>query len=172
MRVALTGTPGTGKTTVAKILSDKFRVVHLNEFREARREYDEARDTYVVDIDYLREKIEAIQGNDVVIVEGHYAQDMPVDIAIVLRCHPDELKRRLQRRGYSEIKIMENVEAEAMGIITDECLSVFSPERVYEVDTTNRTPQEVARAVEEIISGRGEKYRKRISYMEEILKWY
>ncbi len=172
MKVALTGTPGTGKTTVAELLREKYRVVHLNEFTEARREYDESRDTYVVDIDYLQKKVDEVHEDEVLIVEGHYAQDMHVDIAIVLRCHPDELKRRLKSREYSEMKIMENVEAEAMGIITEECLDLFPEEKVYEVDTTNRSPEEVARAVEEIISGRGDEFRKRISYMEEILKWY
>ncbi len=172
MIVALTGTPGTGKTTVARILEKKYRVIYLKDFKDTRVYYDEARDTYVVDIDMLREKIEHMELEGDVIIEGHYSHEMPVDMAIVLRCHPDELKRRLARRGYRDIKIMENVEAEAMGIIAEECLAKFPEEKVFEIDTSILTPEQVADAVNRIISGEGEEYRRRISYMGEILKWY
>ncbi len=172
MKIALTGTPGTGKTSVAKILEGKYKVIHLNDFEDARMYYDEDRDTYVVDTEKLKEEIEKIRDPGVLIIESHYAQDMNVEMAIILRCHPDELKRRLKNRGYGEMKIMENVEAEAMGIITEECLSKFPEDKVYEIDTTSKTPEETAKAVDKIIIGEGEQYRKRINYMGEILKWY
>jgi len=172
MKIALTGTPGTGKTSVANKLALKYKIMELGEFKEARVQYDEARNTYIVDLDYLRRKVEELENSEIVIIVGHYAHEMPVDIVIVLRCHPDELRRRLAARNYSEFKIMENVEAEAMGIITEEALAHYSEHNVYEIDTTDKIPAEVASAVEDIISGNGEKYKERISYMEEILKWY
>ncbi len=172
MKIALTGTPGTGKTSVAKILKEKYRIISLNDFKDMRLYYDELRDTYVVDIEKIKKEVDKIDDKEPVIIEGHYSQDMNVDLVIVLRCHPDELKNRLKKRGYGEMKIMENVEAEAMGIITEECLSKFPEEKVYEIDTTSRNPKETADAVEEIIRGKGKEYRTRISYMEEILKWY
>ena len=172
MKIALTGTPGTGKTSVSRILENKYHVIYLNDFKDVREYYDRERDTYVVNINKLREKIENMNMKGTVILEGHYAHDMGVDMVIVLRCHPDELRKRLKLRNYSDLKIMENVEAEAMGIISEECLSLYLEENVYEIDTTQKSVEDVANAIIQIIEGRGKEYRKRLNYMEEILKWY
>jgi len=45
MLIALTGTPGTGKTAIAKILEKKYKVIYLKDFEEAVTYYDEERDT-------------------------------------------------------------------------------------------------------------------------------
>ncbi len=172
MKIALTGTPGTGKTSVSDILKNKYRVVSLGNFEDARVEYDEERDTFVVDIEKLKDKVQSLQSDEVIIVEGHYSHDMPVDIVVVLRCNPDVLKHRLEERGYSKLKILENVEAEAMGLITGEALAKFPYNKVFEIDTSHKRPEEVAKSIEEIIEGKGDKYLERINYMEEILKWY
>ena len=58
MRVALTGTPGTGKTTVADLLATDLEVVHLNDvIREGdlTESVDEQRDSLVADLDAVRE---------------------------------------------------------------------------------------------------------------------
>ena len=172
MKVALTGTPGTGKSSISEILSKKYKVIHLGDFTEARVDYDDARNSYIVDTDLLRNKVNSIRDEGIIIVEGHYAHDMMVDTVIVLRCHPNVLKNRLEMREYSINKIRENMEAEAMGIIVDEALGKYPENKVYEVDTSNINPEEGAAIVEKIIRGTGEEYLKRINYMEEILKWY
>ncbi len=170
MRFALTGTPGTGKTTLAKILESSYRVIYLKDFESARVGYDEKRDSYVVDLDYLSTEILKISGN--VVVEGHYAHEMPVDAAIVLRCHPDVLHKRLENRGYSKEKIRENVEAEAMGLITAEAIEILGRDSVFEVDTSSISVAQAVEQVKDILAGNGEKYPVRINYMEEILKWF
>ncbi len=174
MIIALTGTPGTGKTTVARILSGRYRVVYLKDFGMAKREYDEERDSYVVDMDYLKGEVEKLQRDSgKIIVEGHYSHEFPADIVIVLRCHPNELRKRLKKRNYRERKIKENVEAEAMSLITSEAINIHGKEKIYEVDTTGKNPQEVAKEIVEIIEGNNlEKYRPRINYSEVILGWY
>ncbi len=171
MLIALTGTPGTGKTAISKILEDEFKVVHLNDIVEAREYYDEERDSYVVNLDSLREYVKSLKNRDI-IIESHYAHEMPVDMVIVLRTHPDELRSRLERRGYDEQKIMENLEAEAMGLITSEALNYYGKDKVFEVDTTDKDARTAAHEVKHIILTRDEKYMARINYMEEILKWY
>ena len=174
MIIALTGTPGTGKTMVARILSEKYEVVYLKDFEMAKREYDEERDSYIVDMDYLKREVEKIRKErGKIIVEGHYSHEFPADIVIVLRCHPNELRKRLEKRNYRERKIKENVEAEAMSLITSEAINIHGREKIYEVDTTGKNPQEVAREIVEIIEGIDrEKYRPRINYSEVILGWY
>jgi len=172
MLIALTGTPGTGKTSVAKILESSYKVVYLKDFKEAILYHDEDRDTDVVDINYLKRKVREMKDMGDIIIEAHYAHEMPVDMVIVLRCHPQELEKRLQVRGYKKEKIKENLEAEAMGLITSEALSYHGKDKVFEVDTTGKKAYEVAKEIEHVILTRDEKYRVRINYMEEILKWY
>lgn len=171
MLIALTGTPGTGKTTIAKILENEYRVVYLKDFKDAILYHDEDRDADVVDIEHLREKIDNIR-DEVIIVEGHYSHEMPVDEVIVLRCHPEELRKRLEKRRYSKEKIRENLEAEAMGLITAESINYHGKDKVFEVDTTTKKAEDAAREVKHIIKTWDKKYLARINYMEEILKWY
>ena len=86
-----------------------------------------------------------------VILEGHVSHLLPVDTIIVLRASPKTLKERLAARGWSEVKIRENIEAEALDVIL--CEAVDTNKKVYEIDTTNMTPMQVKEAVLEIIGG-------------------
>jgi len=172
MLIALTGTPGTGKTTIAKKLEDEYKVVYLKDFKDAVLYHDEDRDADVVDIEYLKKKVDKMKDDEIIILEGHYAHEMPVDMVIVLRCHPDELRKRLENRGYGEKKIMENLEAEAMGLITEESINYHGKDKVFEVDTTKKRVEEAVKEIKHIIETKDEKYMARINYMEEILKWY
>ena len=65
------------------------------------------------------------------IFEGHIAHFLKnIDKIIVLRCHPNELKNRLSSRNYSDEKIAENMEAEALNIITDEAIELYGKSEV------------------------------------------
>src|SRR5687768_11569767 len=91
--VALTGIPGSGKTTLARALAGACRVVHLNDFaRDAGllTQMDEARGSYVVDVDALAERLNdaLADAQGVVLVEGHFAHEMDADLVVLLRCDP------------------------------------------------------------------------------------
>jgi adenylate kinase len=144
MLVALTGTPGTGKTAVAKVLEGDFEIIYLKDLKEFYREYDEERDSFVVDVDAMREKFEKFEPSEMVILEGHLSHYMPVNIAIVLRCHPDELKKRLEKRGYREEKIRENLDANS--IITS------STRKEYCVRRASRMLERAARCLRSAVS--------------------
>ncbi len=99
MRVALTGTPGTGKTAVARELRRLCLVViDLNGLARRRGflgKYDRARATREVSIRRLgaflgRQPAEAGPA----FYEGHIAHLLDVDHAVVLRCSPPVLRRR------------------------------------------------------------------------------
>lgn len=81
---------------------------------------------------------------------GHLSHLLPVDGAIVLRCDPRELGRRLDaaRRG-TRADRSANIVAEATDLITLEALDVGPP--VWEIDTTRRTAAGVARQVQAIL---------------------
>src|SRR5659263_683325 len=66
MIIALTGTPGTGKTTVCEIIKEhsqyrkKLRIIDVNRLVLGEKLYtgkDEARDTYEADMDKLEERV-------------------------------------------------------------------------------------------------------------------
>jgi adenylate kinase len=154
MKIALTGTPGTGKTTIAKILTGRYglKVVDLNEVVRTHRYYtgwDEQRECLIVDLEALR----AHQFLDDLVFEGHLSHVLPVDRVIVLRTNPVALRSRLQKKAFSEKKINENVEAEILDSILIEALAQHG-DKVYEVDSTG-APSESAQLVWEIIQGRG-----------------
>ncbi|HTX43344.1 MAG TPA: adenylate kinase family protein [Methanocella sp.] len=156
MKLALTGTPGAGKSTVADLVDGGFRVVHVNDlvrgsFNLGR---DKKRDCMVADIPRLSGYVKGLKGD--AILEGHISHLLPVDAVVVLRASPAKLRERLRARGWSEAKVRENVEAEALDVILVEALEAHK--KVYEIDTTNMTPMQVRDAVVEIIKGTG-KYR-------------
>ncbi len=172
MRTALTGTPGTGKTSVASVLRERgYDVLDMTRFIKEnglREEYDAERDTYAVDVDRLND---ALSDMDDCVFEGHLAHFMDVDIIIVLRCHPDVLAQRLRDRGYSESKVRENVEAELLDVIL--CESVDSGIPTYAVDSGSVSPSETASAVEDIMKGETDSYPPDgISWAEEMPKWF
>jgi adenylate kinase len=152
MQIALTGTPGTGKTTVAAILP--YRIIDINALvREGLNlGMDPKRGCLEADMDALEQRLKEMDTDigEITILEGHFSHYF-ADWAIVLRLSPIVLRERLEARGYSKEKIKENLEAEALDIILAE--SVESCSRVDEIDTTGRSPQEVAGLVIRIIKG-------------------
>ena len=65
-------------------------------------------------------------------VEGHIAHLLPCDRIVVLRCRPDELKKRLAQRKYREKKIRENADAEALDVCLIETVEEFEPSQILE----------------------------------------
>lgn len=151
MRIALTGTPGTGKTTVAGLLP--YRITDINALVKNGLNLgrDPGRGCLDADMDGLEDRLASLDDDRIVVLEGHFSHHF-ADWAIVLRLEPAELRKRLEARDYSPAKIRENLEAEALDVILVE--SVELCRRVDEIDTTGRSPQETARLVTEIITGK------------------
>ncbi len=152
MQIALTGTPGTGKTTVAGLLP--YRIIDINALVKGGLNLgvDPERGCLEADMDALLRSLKEMEmdAEEISILEGHFSHCF-VDWAIVLRLTPAKLRERLEARGYSKSKIKENLEAEALDLILAE--SVESCSRVDEIDTTGRSPEEVAGLIIKIIKG-------------------
>jgi adenylate kinase len=171
MLVAVTGTPGTGKTSVCKLLK-RVTVIDLRALAEEHSDLfsrDKKRKSLDVDVRVLRKFIPKTDG--VTVLDGHLSHHMKPDFAIVLRCSPEVLAKRLAKRRWSKAKIRENLEAEAVDVILIEAMD--SCNEVFEIDTTEMTPLQVSKAVAEIIMGESGKYRPgNVDWSAEVMDWY
>lgn len=151
MKAALTGTPGTGKSTIADMLDGGYRIVHVNGLIAGGYSagMDLERHCLIADLPRLSQYVDGLDGD--VVLEGHTAHLLPADVIVVLRASPAALRKRLGERGWSEAKVRENVEAEALDVILVEALE--TRRKVYEIDTTGMTPEQARDAVLEALRG-------------------
>ena len=160
----VTGTPGTGKTTVSTILSERIgaRHIELSKFSIENgyvTEDDVERDTMVVDMKALGSAVRDIIEKSVssVIVDGHYAHELVdeplISCLFVLRRQPWDLKGILETRHYSNKKVWENLEAEIMGVLTGEALELVPLSKVIEVNTSSQSSEETAEQIHDLIEG-------------------
>ncbi len=136
--IVVTGTPGTGKTTVAKKIAKQKGYVYIDVKKliktfKLNEKYDKKRNSWIIDMKRLNELlISTIKAAKYVNVKGivfdshlaHYLPKRYVDQCIVTRTEPKRLYSRLKKRKYSKIKINENMEAEIMQIILEEARSL------------------------------------------------
>jgi len=147
----ITGTPGTGKSIIGDVLSRRgHTVVHLTStVGPYVTGEDEERDVQIIDTDRWAAEFRPVDG----FVEGHLAHYLPCDKIVVLRCRPDELKKRLAQRKYREAKIRENAEAEALDVCLIETAGEFDPSQIFELDTTGRDAGYCADRIEGFFRG-------------------
>lgn len=156
--VALTGTPGTGKTTLAAGLRRAgFPVVDLARFVEdfsLAHGRDVGRGSDLVDPTRVGRALKRILGDEArLILDSHWSHEVPgVRFAIVLRTRPSLLRKRLSRRRWSAAKVHENVDAEAIDLILQEAAYRFESKNVAEFDTTQTTPPALLRRVRKALA--------------------
>jgi adenylate kinase len=162
MLVLIAGTPGVGKTTVAREVAKRLGVTYVNVAELAVNEglvagYDSERGAYVIDEEAVRAKLRELALRGRAVVDTHVVSAVPpelVEVAIVLRLDPRELERRLKARGYPPSKVLENVQAEILDACLIEAVEAFGEERTFEVDASGRSVDEVVEEVLKIVKER------------------
>jgi len=180
MIIALTGTPGTGKTSVSVLLEkNSYQIINLNDLAQEKdflEGYDKKRDSKIVNIDKINEHIKKHkQPDQILILDAHISHLLKcVKKVFLLRCHPDELRKRLIKKDWKKNKIDENIEAEILDIILCETLEIHDKSDVFEIDTTKLKPKDVAEIIKQIIKNdfkhKVEYEIGHIDWSEEILK--
>lgn len=162
--ILITGTPGTGKSTILKesklptlIVSDLIKNEGLH------RGYDESLDTFIVSDKKTRRRllqlIPEMAAKGPVLVESHSCGIFDTDEmeelithVLVLRCRTDVIFDRLSARGYTPRKRDENVECEIMGICEEEAREVFQNVPIKSLDcNTEEDKQAILSAISKIL---------------------
>ena len=149
--VGITGTPGTGKKSISPLAA---KALGLQSFSIN----DMARDGGLLDsepdgeLDVRKlKKVLAKSLHGPALVYGHllpqvFGADSMAKV-VVLRSDPIVVKNRLEERGYPPDKVIANVEAELIGLVSSEAFEKFGESRTVEVDTSYTSESKAARLV-------------------------
>ncbi|NIM45183.1 MAG: AAA family ATPase [Nitrososphaeria archaeon] len=164
--IVVTGTPGTGKSSFALRLSEllSYECIDLNDFLIVEgciSDYDAKRESHVVDLVKGERLVKSSFESGDYILESHIAhlivpKDM-VSTCFVLRSSPYVLMKRLEARGFSRGKVMENCAAEILDTILGEVIKRYGKDLISELDTSGDLEDLVEEAIKVL---RNEKPRR------------
>lgn len=174
--IAVSGTPGTGKSVFARALAKRLgsRIVDLGALIAENKIFTtDANGTKIVNLSKMKRVFaRAIKGFcGPIIVEGllaHLLQKELISHVVVLRTRPKVLERRLRARGYPKEKTRQNIEAEALDIILWEAVNAHGIGKVYEIDTTRLRPGAAADLFLKALEGKISLRPGKISWLAEV----
>jgi len=174
--ILVTGTPGTGKTTISHLFAKALQASYVNPTTLLTREgndytYDEDRRTRIVSPRRLQGALSALarRTDRGLVIDTHIAfrivPPLRLERAIVLRCNPTVLERRLKRKHSSKHKISENLLAEILDICLCEAVREYGWHKISEIDTTDKRPNRVAQLAIRSLEKRGTQRHAKVDWL-------
>lgn len=179
MLIVITGTPGTGKSEVAKELAKitKYSIVDVKKLVESKRIFtvvsggEKEVDIRTLGRAVLAEVRKKKQQN--IILENHMLCEfsVPADFVFVLRANPDVLRKRLSKRKYPKAKLNENIASEMLDYCTLKVKANHTKEPI-EIDTSKLTAKQTAGRIAQAIKNKNRKGDKinYTSYLKKFLR--
>jgi len=145
----ITGTPGTGKTTISRRVSKRMNANYLSvtklvRMHQLQTSFDYERRTRIVDLRKTRATIRQVLRRrvGVVVFDTHMPDAIPKDEVsrvLVLRCDPRILASRLRTKGWNASKVRENVLAEMLDSCATVAISYYGARKIIQLDTSKTT---------------------------------
>ena len=149
--IIVSGTPGTGKTELAKVLAKKinYKYIDVNKLIKENNlsdGYDKKKECEIIDtkklakflVDFIKNSGENL------VIDSHLAHYIPekyVDLCIITKCNLKELNKRLKKRKYSKEKVRENLDSEIFDICLNEAIEKGHTILIF--DTTGKKADEL-----------------------------
>ena len=157
--VCVTGTPGVGKTTVCALVKDrlgdeKFQFLNIGDLIKERKlysEWDDEMNCSIFDDKKVKNELKSIiadapeKGIKGILIDFHSVGFIPrklVDKVFAIRADTNKLWSRLEARGYKEVKIKENVEAEIFMESLNEAMDQFGEDVVEECENNSEADRD------------------------------
>lgn len=151
-RILITGTPGTGKTSLCKALERSLpTVLTLNVSdivkgdKSLQHSYDDVLGAYIMRESRVRRTVRSLMKESpegVCLVECHAPsifKGSMFDLVVVLTTETAPLYDRLTERNYDDRKREENITAEIMRVCWEEAMDVFGDDRVLVLPSNTDT---------------------------------
>ncbi|QCD94383.1 transcription initiation factor TFIID subunit 9/ adenylate kinase [Vigna unguiculata] len=143
--ILVTGTPGTGKTTMCTTLAEATQLRHINigelvKEKNLHDGWDDELDCYVLNEDLVCDELEDVMEEGGNIVDYHGCDFFPerwFDCVVVLQTDNTILYDRLSRRGYTDSKLSNNIECEIFQVLLEEAKESYSEEKVVALKSDN-----------------------------------
>ncbi len=177
--IIVTGTPGVGKTELARRLAKETRSEFLNLSELVKKErlhkrFDQASQSYIMDErklkGWLKRYIAKHPDTGVVFDTHSVGSFLPARrgmIGLVLRLDPVLLYKRLRERRWTKRKAWENVESEIIDVSLYEASKYLGEEDVFEIDTTGKTRSAVLGEALKILSNERRWHSGRTNWLEK-----
>ena len=150
MKLAISGTPGTGKTTFAKALGKELNLEVINEKDFALKNgigtFNE-QDELEIPTKKFEDKLnDFLKTKEDIIIEGHTLceANLDVDKFIIITLDPEKLQLRLELRDYPTEKIMDNLFCEGIEYCKKHAMRNYKKKLIMiESDDTNKMLGEI-----------------------------